>query len=580
MVVLGHVDHGKTQLLDFVRRSQVQKKEAGGITQHIGATEVPADYIRRFCKPMLERLGVTVKIPGLLFVDTPGHAAFSNLRKRGGSVADLAILVIDVMSGIQPQTVESIEILKQFKVPFIVAANKVDLLPGYRSKDGSFLSNLKNQDREALNALEIKVYGIIASLSQLGFEAERLDRIGSFTNQVVVVPTSGTTGEGVIDVLALIAGLAQRYLEKRLETTGKTRGNILEIKQETGMGMTADAIIYDGVLREGDTVVVSGVDGPVVTKVRGLLKPQPLKEIHTEKKFARVREVVAASGVKISAPHLDRAIAGSSIVVAGERLDEAIKEIEEELREIEFSTDKTGVVVKADTLGTLEALVHMLQEKGITVRMARVGDVTKSDIVEAEEVGQTEPFMGVVLGFNAKNTEPELADGKGVKVITGDIVYKILEQYEAWVEAEKESIRSRELSVLPRPAKFKIMPGCVFRASKPAIVGVEVLGGTMKNHVEVMRQDGKIVGKIKQLEAQGCSVKEASANCRVAISIDGPTVGRQIKEGDVLLTSISEPEYGKLKVYLDLLAEDEREVLDEIVNVKRKEKKVWGMLDI
>lgn len=580
MVVLGHVDHGKTQLLDFVRRSQVQKKEAGGITQHIGATEVPADYIRRFCKPMLERLGVTVKIPGLLFVDTPGHAAFSNLRKRGGSVADLAILVIDVMSGIQPQTVESIEILKQFKVPFIVAANKVDLLPGYRSKDGSFLSNLKNQDREALNALEIKVYGIIASLSQLGFEAERLDRIGSFTNQVVVVPTSGTTGEGVIDVLALIAGLAQRYLEKRLETTGKTRGNILEIKQETGMGMTADAIIYDGVLREGDTVVVSGVDEPVVTKVRGLLKPQPLKEIHTEKKFTRVREVVAASGVKISAPHLDRAIAGSSIVVAGERLDEAIKEIEEELREIEFSTDKTGVVVKADTLGTLEALVHMLQEKGITVRMARVGDVTKSDIVEAEEVGQTEPFMGVVLGFNAKNTEPELADGKGVKVITGDIVYKILEQYEAWVEAEKESIRSRELSVLPRPAKFKIMPGCVFRASKPAIVGVEVLGGTMKNHVEVMRQDGKIVGKIKQLEAQGCSVKEASANCRVAISIDGPTVGRQIKEGDVLLTSISEPEYGKLKVYLDLLTEDEREVLDEIVNVKRKEKKVWGMLDI
>ena len=577
VVVLGHVDHGKTQILDFIRRTQVQKREAGGITQHIGATEVPADYIRKFCKPMLDRLGVEVKVPGLLFVDTPGHAAFSNLRKRGGSVADLAVLVIDIMSGVQPQTVESIEILKQFKVPFLVAANKVDLLPGYESRPGSFLSNLKNQSPEGLSNLEVKLYEIVGKLSELGFEAERLDRVRDFTKQVVVVPTSGTTGEGIIDVLALIAGLAQKYLGKQLETTGKTRGNILEIKQEKGLGTTADAIIYDGRLRAGDTIVVSGVEEPIVTKVRGLFKPQPLKEIRAEKRFVRVKEVVAASGVKISAPGLDKAVAGSSIVVA-EKLDEAIREIEEEMHEIEFSTDRVGVVVKADALGTLEALVNMLQERGIPVRMARVGDIARSDIVEAEEVRQVEPFYGVVLGFNAKNTEPGLAESKGVKVITGNIVYKLIEKYEEWVEAEKEKIREKELSKLTRPAKFRIVPGCVFRTSKPAIVGIEVLGGVLKNHVEVMREDGKVVGEIKQLEVQGEAVKEACPCSRLAASIDGPTVGRQIKEGDLLLTSLTEQEYRKLKEYLDLLSEDEREVLKEIVRIKRKGKKTWGML--
>ncbi|MBR9689882.1 MAG: translation initiation factor IF-2 [Candidatus Altiarchaeota archaeon] len=581
VVVLGHVDHGKTQMLDFIRRTQVQRKEAGGITQHIGATEVPASYIKKFCKPMLDKLKIDVTIPGLLFVDTPGHAAFSNLRKRGGSVADLAILVVDIMSGIQPQTLESIEILKQFKVPFIVGANKVDLLPDYVSKNGSFLSNLKNQKQSALTNLEIKLYEITGKLAELGFEAERIDRVTDFTNQVVVVPASGKTGEGLIDVLALITGLAQKFLVKRLEVTNKMKGNILEIKQEKGLGATADAIIYDGELSEGQTIVISGVDEPIVTKCRCLLKPEPMKESRTEKKFIRVKTVKAASGVKIHGPGMDKAVAGSSIIVAcPETLADAIEEIKNEMDEIEFSTDKVGVVVKTDTLGTLEALVKMLQERGIPVRKAKIGDISKSDIVEAEEVKQSKPSYGAVLGFNVKNTTEKLAASKEIKVITGDIVYKILESYEEWVEEEREKLREKELSKLPRPVKFKIVPGYIFRNNDPAIVGIEVTGGLLKNHIEVMKEDGKIVGKIKQLEIQGESVKESKTGGKMAASIDGPTVGRQIKEGDTLITSMSEPEYRKLKKFLDMLSDDEKAVLDEITAIKRKEKKTWGMLDM
>ena len=580
VVVLGHVDHGKTALLDYIRKSKVQVKEAGGITQHIGATEIPAEYIKKFCRPTLERLGIKVTVPELLFVDTPGHAAFSNLRKRGGSVADLAILVIDIRAGVQPQTLESIEILRYFKVPFIIAANKIDTLGEYASREGSFLENISNQSPQAKSELEIKCYEIVNRLAQEGFEAERIDRIKDFAKQICVVPTSAVTGEGVVDLLAVLAGLAQRYLQSKLQTTGTTRGNVLEVKQEKGLGTTADVIIYDGRLKEGDTIVLAGRDEPVVTKVRALLKPEPLKEIRTEKKFFRVKEVRAASGVKISAPKLENVVPGGTILVAEpEGVVKAVGEIRKEMEEIEFTTDKLGVIVKADALGTLEAIVKLLKAKEITVRKADIGDVTRKDIMEAEEVRASDPFLGTVLGFNVKNTEEGLADSKKIKVILGDIIYRIIEAYELWVETEKQKVREEELDRLVRPAKFQILPNFVFRASKPAVVGVEVLGGVLKNHTQLIRDDGVEVGQIKQLEIQGEPVKEARKNSKLAVSIEGPTVGRQINEGDVLYVSMNENNYKGLKKFLDLMDDSEREVLEEIVIIKRRDKKSWGMLD-
>ena len=580
VAVLGHVDHGKTQLLDYIRRSRVQQGEAGGITQHIGATEIPADYIKKFCKPMLDKLKIELKIPGLLFIDTPGHAAFTNLRKRGGSVADLAVLVIDIMSGVKPQTIESIEILKQYKVPFIVAANKVDILPDYESKEGSFLNNLKQSSQGTVN-IETKLYEIVNKLQELGFDAERLDRVEDFTNQVVVVPTSGFSGEGIIDVLALLAGLSQKYLDKKLELTGKTKGNILEIKQQKGLGAVADIILYDGKLKEGDTIVVSGADEAIVTKIKCIMKPGPLKEIRTEKKFARVKEVNAAAGVRIHAPELENAVAGSSILVADTKgLSEAVEIIEKERQSIEFSTDAVGLVVKSDTLGTLEALVKMFQDKGIKVRRAHVGDISRSDRVEAERVKNIDPYYGVVIGLNVKNKEEKLCAERRVKAITGEIIYKVIEDYETWREDEKDRMRKDELDKLPRPAKFLIVPGYVFRNSGPAVVGVEVIGGTLRNHVEVMKEDGVIVGDIKQIEVQGESVKEAKVGAKLAVSIDGPTVGRQIKEGDKLWVSLTEKEYKGLNKYLDLLDASEKEMIGEVVQIKRQEKKTWGMLEV
>jgi len=148
ITVLGHVDHGKTTLLDKIRKTAIAAKEAGGITQAIGTTEIPTNVIKTLCGKLLERFKIKLIISGLLFIDTPGHEAFTTLRKRGGSIADLAILVIDINEGIMPQTIESLEILKVSRIPFIIALNKIDRIKGWTSaKEICCFSNIRKNRR-------------------------------------------------------------------------------------------------------------------------------------------------------------------------------------------------------------------------------------------------------------------------------------------------------------------------------------------------------------------------------------------------------------------------------------------------
>jgi translation initiation factor 5B len=154
--VLGHVDHGKTSLLDYIRGSTVAAREAGAITQHIGATEVPINAIYNVCGELLK--GKKFTLPGLLFIDTPGHHAFTTLRIRGGSLADIAILIVDINEGFKPQTYESLRILKQYKTPFIVVANKIDAISGWQKTDGIAKNRINNQRVNVKNIFEEKIY--------------------------------------------------------------------------------------------------------------------------------------------------------------------------------------------------------------------------------------------------------------------------------------------------------------------------------------------------------------------------------------------------------------------------------------
>ncbi len=586
VVVLGHVDHGKTTLLDKIRGTAVAKKEPGEITQHVGASIVPASVLRKVAEPLKKYFPkLRIEIPGLLFIDTPGHELFSNLRRRGGSVADIAILVIDITEGMQPQTRESIEILREKRVPFIVAANKIDKISGWRpNPDTPFLETIRKQDPRVQQHLEQLLYRLIGQFYELGFQADRFDRIRDFRRTVAIVPVSARTGEGVPELLALLTGLVQQFMKKKLVTGNEpAKGVILEVKEEPGLGTTIDVIIYDGILRRGDTIVLGGKRGVIVTRVRALLMPRPLQDMRAhEGKFRQVEMVTAATGVKISAPGLEEALAGSPVYAVFDEsmLEEVKKRVTEELEEIRIHTDNIGVVAKADTLGTLEALVAALKRENIPVRLADVGPVSKNDVLEAAVSRKKRPEYGVIIAFNVKTLPEaaELARREGVKIFSHSVIYKLMEDYVGWLKKLKEEERQRELAQLIRPGKIRILPGYVFRRSNPAIVGIEVLGGVIKPGYPLMRSDGARIGVIQQIRDKDHVLQEARVGQAVAISIRGRVmVGRQIDEGDILYTDIPK-EHVKVwrHKYSGELSDDEKMVLDEIIRIKRKKDPFYG----
>ncbi|MCD6542725.1 MAG: translation initiation factor IF-2 [Thermoplasmata archaeon] len=575
--VLGHVDHGKTTLLDYIRGSTVALREAGAITQHIGATEVPIDVIKEMCGELLK--GKDFTLPGLLFIDTPGHHAFTTLRRRGGSIADIAILIVDINEGFKPQTYESLMILKQYKTPFVVAVNKIDTITGWRKEKGILPERLKKQSELARSIFEEKIYDIIGTLSEHGFSSDLYSNIKDFTRNVAIVPISAKTGEGVPELLMILVGLAQRFLEKHLTIEkGPAKGTVLEVKEERGLGTTIDVIIYSGTLRATDTIAVGTRNEPVITKIKALLKPKPLDEIRDPReRFENVEEVHAACGIKISAPNLEDVIPGSPLrVVTPENKDKIIEEIKEQT-ELHIELDEEGAVAKADTIGSLEAIVKEAKSRNIKIRKAEVGNVSKRDIIEASAT--KDPLQRVILAFNVKilpEAEEEMKN-HDVEVIREDVIYTLMERYEEWVYKKREEIERAKREAIPRPGMIKFLPGYVFRVSKPAIIGVRVLAGRIKPGMKLIKEDGKVVGTIKSIQSEKKSLSEAIQGQEVAISIEGPTVGRQIKEEDILYTDLPEGVVRKLKEMKDLTY-DEREVLNKIIEIKRKTvDRFWGL---
>ncbi|MFC1801554.1 translation initiation factor IF-2 [Nanoarchaeota archaeon] len=580
--VEGHVDHGKTSILDRVRGSAVVSTEAGKITQAIGASIIPMKTIRKVAGPLLEKLNLKFNIPGILFIDTPGHAAFTNLRKRGGSLADIAIVVVDINEGFKPQTTEAIEILKNDKTPFIVAANKIDLLPGWQKKDDFMIQSLNQQSSNVIENFEKRVYEIVGKLHELGFASERFDRVEDYTKQIAIVPTSAETGEGIPELLMVMAGLAQKFLEECLkcDVSGPAKGTVLEVKEEKGLGATLDVIIYDGTLKVNDIIVIGGMDGAIVAKVRALLQPAPLAEMRVKGKFKGVKEVVAATGVKISAPGLGDVIAGMPLrSCAKDEVDKVKEEVQKEIEAVLIETDKEGVIIRADSLGSLEALIVLLREKEIPIKSATVGQISKKDISEAETMLEKDPLLGVVLGFNV-DLLPEVKDyvgGKEVKIITGEIIYRLIEDLEKWIEEKKKTIEAKELETLVLPGKFRILSGYVFRQNNPAVVGVDVLAGKIKTGYPLMDAKGKHLTSVKSLQEEKESLTVAERGKQVAVSMDGVTVGRQINEGDVVYVEIPEDDFRKLKELKRYLSKGEIELLKEIASIKRDKNPVWGI---
>ncbi|MFH0868443.1 MAG: translation initiation factor IF-2 [Candidatus Woesearchaeota archaeon] len=576
---VGHIDHGKTSLQDYIRQSSITKTEAGLITQHIGSSNIPLDTIKRLCGKLLDALKLKLTIPGLLFIDTPGHAAFTNLRKRGGNLADIAVLVINVSEGIMPQTLECIDILKQYKTPFIIALNKIDLLSGWQSKNISLLQNISSQSENIKKLLDTKLYELVGKLSELGFNSERFDRVEDYTKQIAIVPTSAKTGEGIPELLMVLTGLAQKFMEQKLnvDMDGYAKGTVLEVKEEKGIGKTIDVIIYDGTLKQNDIIVIGTLNESIATKVKTLLEPLPLADMKDKKtKFVSVKQVSAASGVKISALDIEEVVAGMPLRSCSQNEVEKVKEeIKKEVKEVIIETDAQGIVIKADSLGSLEALVKMLKEKNIEVKKASIGNISKKDISDASTSSEKNPLHSAILGFNVQ-LMPDVSV-KNVKVITHNVIYKLIEDFEKYCEQEKKRIEGKEIEFLIRPCKLQIMKGYIFRQNNPAVVGVDVLAGTLKVSTPLMKKDGKAITEVKSMQHDQENVESAERGKQVAVSLPKVTVGRQIFEGDVLYSAVPEEDFRKLKGLKQHLSEEEKQILKELAAIMREKNPVWGI---
>jgi translation initiation factor 5B len=441
------------------------------------------------------------------------------------------------------------------------------------------LKNINNQDPFVIEKLETKLYEIVGKLSEIGFNSERFDRIEDYTKQIAIVPVSAVSGDGIPELLMVLIGLAQKYLEQslKLHVSGNAKGTVLEVKETQGLGKTLDVIIYDGILRKNDKIIIGGLEKPIETRIKALLCPVPLREMRDKKtQFKGVDCVVAATGVKVSAPDIDNVIAGMPLQsYTEENKQKVIDEIQKEVQDVIIKTEEKGIIIKADTLGSLEALTFLLKEKNIPVRKASIGKITKKDMTDAESNYDKNPLQAVILGFNVER-DADVASSERVKIITSNIIYRIIEEFDVWKEQQTRLMEARELDKLVRPCKLQIIPNFIFRQSNPAIVGVDVLEGKLNSGVQLMK-NGVSITVVKDIQHEKEHIQSVTKGKQVAMSLDHVTVGRQIEEGDVLYSYIPEEDFRDIKKLMKYLSQGEIEVLKKIAEIMREKNPMSGI---
>lgn len=563
--ILGHVDTGKTKLLDNLRKTNVQEGEAGGITQQIGATYFPIDAIQK--RTIHLSKDFEYEVPGLLIIDTPGHESFTNLRSRGSSLCNIAILVVDIMHGLEPQTLESINLLKMRKTPFIVALNKMDRLYGWQSHPGvSLEESLAMQSEHVRQEFETRLANTKLAFSEQGLNAEVSFRNDDVRRYVSLCPTSAITGDGVPDMLNLLISLTQRMMSDDLKYLSRLECTVLEVKVIEGLGTTIDVVLSNGILREGDRIAVCGLNGPIVTNIRALLTPQPLREMRIKSQYVHHQEVKAALGVKICAPDLEKAVAGSSLLVIGPKDDEEVvkEEVMDDLTQLLESVDKSGhgVSVQASTLGSLEALLSFLKDCSIPVSGINIGPVHKKDIIRTSVMLEQAREYAVLLAFDVRidKDAQDMAEEVGVKIFRADIIYHLFDQFTAYMKAIDEQKKKDLAPQAVFPCVLRIVPGCVFNKREPIILGVDVQEGTLKVGTPLCVANPNdasaplCLGRVTSIELNHKSVPEVKkGGPAVAIKIECASwetpkmVGRHFTEQDALLSRITRASIDVLK---------------------------------
>ncbi|XP_040887878.1 eukaryotic translation initiation factor 5B [Toxotes jaculatrix] len=560
--VLGHVDTGKTKILDKLRHTHVQDGEAGGITQQIGATNVPKETIEEQTKMVKNFDRENIKIPGMLIIDTPGHESFSNLRNRGSSLCDIAILVVDIMHGLEPQTLESINLLKEKKCPFVVALNKIDRLYDWKkSPDTDVVATLKKQKKNTKDEFDERAKAIIVEFAQQGLNAALFYENKDPRTFVSLVPTSAHSGDGMGNLIALLIELTQTMLARRLAHCDELRAQVMEVKALPGMGTTIDVILINGRLREGETIIVPGVEGPIVTQIRGLLLPPPLKELRVKNQYEKHKEVSTSQGVKILGKDLEKTLAGLPLLVAHRDdevpvlRDELVRELKQTLSSIKL--EEKGVYVQASTLGSLEALLEFLRTSKVPYAGINIGPVHKKDVMKASTMLEHDPQYAVILAFDVKveRESQEMADSLGVRIFSAEIIYHLFDAFTKYREDYKKAKQDEFKHIAVFPVKLRVLPQFIFNSRDPIVMGVSVEAGVLKQGTPLcVPSKGFVdIGVVTSIEINHKSVDSAKKGQEICIKIEpipgeSPKMyGRHFEATDIIVSKITRASIDALK---------------------------------
>ncbi len=559
ITVAGHVDHGKTSILDALRNSSIAKKEAGNITQKISFTSLSVSALMASC-PLIDKQGINLEIPGFLFIDTPGHAAFNNLRKRGGSLADLAILVIDINEGIKPQTMEVLQILKLNKTPFIIALNKVDKIRGWTRLHNQLKENLELQPAHVKQEFDEKIYTLIGALNAYGFEPELFYKRNDFSRNLAVNPCSAKTSEGIQEILLVLCGLSQKFLRNKLLLGDEAKGVVLEIKKEKNISFV-ESILYDGTLTVGEEIAIASFNEPIIAKVKSIQEIQPVSF-----KFKTVETVSASSGIRMQLSDKIEVLPGMPFIHY--KNEKEVRQIFKEEISSKIQTDKKGIIIKADSLGSLEAMIFLLKQYNIKFVKAGIGPINKADLLSAKANLEIDPIDAVVLGFNV-SVDDEAKNIHGVKIIIDDVIYKLIENLHKFREEKSQELERERLTAMASIAKIEILHQHVFRNTNPAIFGVRVAAGKMRTGMELIDENGEVIGRIKNIQSENKSIETADEGMEVAISIPGVNFERKLGDEKFIYSNLSKKQFNSFKNNKDLLSSSEIHVLQEIKQIKK-----------
>lgn len=558
---MGHVDAGKTSLQDSISKSGFSGStgEHGGITQNIGTRFISKDRITQLAGKIKGKFALDSRLPGILSIDTPGHEAFANMRTQGSNQCDLAVLVIDILDGVKPQTIESVNILKENKIPFVIALTKIDKVDGWVNSKKKSLRLALKKNSNVKNLLMSYIEDIKYDLSKEGIDAKFYFNNKDPSSKYSIVPLSCKTKEGIPDLLCMISYLTFNWMAKKVTFTDRPKASIVKSYKDKKMGWVIEVILSNGYLRKGDEYYLCNYTTPTKSKIKAIM-------VNQNGKWVQSNEVMASNYCKIMGTNLEEIITGTfmySVNYFGK--EKALSKANDNIADIwsQFKYQKGGVII-APSFGELSGCYYQLTKESIPVSKAIIGTLSTSLVDRINILLEEEDSCHQVI-YNFGSNEDEkitkyIKDNKyKLQVINDFIVYNIVEKAKEFIENSNDTVIEQMIleGKINYPVRCDIVPGCIFNngGSSEIVVGLQVKEGKLTKHSNIYANNhGTLVnlGNVLSLEKDNQAIDEATVGDKIAVKLSNPenkSFGRHFEEKNHILSFMSREIIDNLKKY-------------------------------